>query len=290
MASGITTTGSLADSLPTIIAEARIVREFEGTMPRLVDRYRLAEGTGLSWNEISLSKLTAVGITETTTMDNPQALVDTLFTVTPSQVGVMTIITRRTLARVSKNVVGKVGSLAQNAMQRKKDIDGLAMLDGFSVSQPGAGNTLQHGVISSFVSRISGNTTEPSRAPVYAVLHAFQVKDLQDEIESGIGTYTVPTGLSEEFYRNGFKGSVSMAEVYVDGNISIDASDDAKGGVFSRDALVLVEGMALRTYNEFDPAYGGGADKLYMYDEYAYGERQDVWGYEVYSDALAPTS
>ena len=88
----------------------------------------------------------------------------------------------------------------------------------------------------------------------------------------------------------GFKGSVSNAEVYIDGNITIDSSDDAKGGVFSRDALVLVEGMSLRTYNEFDPAYGGGADKVFIYDEYAFGERRDLWGYEVYSDATAPTS
>ena len=290
MPSNVTTTGALADSLPSVIAEARLVREYAGKMPQLVERHRLAEGSGLTWDEIRLEQLAAMNITETTVLDNGQLLSDTLFSVTPAQVGVLTIITKRTMARVSKNVIGKVGGLAMNAMQRKKDEDGLTMLDGFSTSQPGAGATLQHGVISSFVNRISGNTTEPSYEPVYAILHPFQVKDLQDEIEAGLGTYTVPAGLSEQFYRMGFKGSVSNAEVYIDGNITIDSSDDAKGGVFSRDALVLVEGMSLRPYNEFDPAYGGGADKVFIYDEYAFGERRDLWGYEVYSDATAPTS
>ena len=49
MAAGVTTTSSLADSLPVIKAAARIVREQEGRMPQLVDRQRLAEGTGLTW-------------------------------------------------------------------------------------------------------------------------------------------------------------------------------------------------------------------------------------------------
>jgi len=29
---------------------------------------------------------------------------------------------------------------------------------------------------------------------------------------------------------------------------------------------------------------------VYIYDEYAFGERQDSWGGELYSDATAPTS
>ena len=41
MAVGNSTTGSLADSLPTIIASARNVREQEGAMPQLVDKVTL---------------------------------------------------------------------------------------------------------------------------------------------------------------------------------------------------------------------------------------------------------
>jgi hypothetical protein len=48
-----TTTGALADSLPTMIASARIVREYEGVMPQLCDKQTLAEGTGTGWNEVS---------------------------------------------------------------------------------------------------------------------------------------------------------------------------------------------------------------------------------------------
>lgn len=84
MASGNTITASLNDSLPTVIASARIIREMVGVMPQLVDKVTLGEGIGLSWNEVSLSALTAVAVTETTTLDNPQQISDTLFTVTPT--------------------------------------------------------------------------------------------------------------------------------------------------------------------------------------------------------------
>ena len=130
MPSGWTTTGSLADSLPTVIDSARIVREFEAVIPRLVDRVTLPEGAGLNWDEISLSKLTAQTVTELTILDNPQQLVDTLFSVTPTVVGIQTLITDRTKRRISKQVAAKMGSLAGNAMERKKDTDGIAILDG----------------------------------------------------------------------------------------------------------------------------------------------------------------
>ena len=63
MASGRTTTDSLADSLPTAIAQARLVREKAGVMTSIVDKVTLAANTGTGWNEISLAALTAQAVT-----------------------------------------------------------------------------------------------------------------------------------------------------------------------------------------------------------------------------------
>ena len=289
MASGWTNTGSLADSLPTVIDSARIVREFEAVMPKLVDRVTLPEGTGLNWDEISLAKLTAQTVTESTILDNPQQIQDTLFSVTPTIVGIQTLITDKTKRRISKNVAARIGSLAGNAMERKKDTDGLAILDGATTSLNGANTTLASGVIASAASRITGNTTERGMPPLYTVLHPFQVKDIQDELVSGVGTYAIPAGLTQDTFRQGFSGSLYNTEIYMDGNISIDSSDDAKGGVFAKEAIVLVQGHAPRAESERKPGYGGGSDVMYMYDEYAYGERSaGNWLYEIYSDATSP--
>ena len=290
MAAGVTDTASLADSLPVVRNSARIVREFVGNMTKLVDRTTLPEGTGLTWDEISLAQLTAQNITESTVLDNPQQIQDTLFQITPVQSGIQTMLTDKMKRRITKNVASKIGVLAGNGMERKKDEDALAILDGATTSLGGAGTTMNSGLVSAAVARIRSNTTEASNDRIYTVLHGFQMKPLQDELISGIGTYAVPSGLTEATYRRGFSGSLFNTEVFEDGNITIDGSSDAKGGVFSREAIVLVQGYSPRTATERREDYGGGADVLYMYDEYALGERSaGNWLFEIYTDATAPT-
>lgn len=290
MASGNTTTTSLADSLPTLIMSARVVREQVGGMQALVERQTLGEGVGNTWNEVSMAKLTAQAITETTDLDNPQQISDTLFSITPTVVGIETLITDRVAARISKNAYAKVGGLAQSAIERKKDEDGITMLDGFSTGSPASGSsTLTSGHIAAGVSRIQGNATEPGKPPFRCVLHPYQIKDIQDEIIAGVGTYPIESGLTAEVFARGFAGMVSQAQIYPNGNISI-TGNEAKGGVFAQDALVIVQGRVPRAVPVRKENIGGGATAIYHYDEYAYGERLDIWGFELYSDATAPTS
>ena len=292
MPTGYTTTDALADSLPTIVAAARQVREYEGVMPQLVDHETLDEGEGNTWNEVSFAKLTATSVTETTELNNPQQMSDTLFSITPTVVGLQTLITDRVAARISKNAYSKIGSLGQNAIQRKKDIDGITVLDGATTSLSGAGSTLVSGVIASASVRITSNATEPGLPPIRAVLHGFQIKDLYDELAGSVlGTYPIPDGLTARVYAEGFRGKIHGVEVFEDGNIVIDSSDDAKGGVFAEKGIVLVQGRASRAVAVRKEEIGGGATAMFLYDEYAYGERSaGNWLYEVYSDATSPTT
>lgn len=295
MASGETLTSSLADSLPTIVADARIVREHEGVWMRTTDVRRQEEGTGLSWIENNLAQIAAQGITETTQNQNAQQLADSLISVEPTMTQILLKITDRTYRKVAKVVSSKFGSLAGNAMARKKDEDYLALFSTFSTAvQPGAGTAFAYGYISSAANRIKSNATEPSTAPIFSVLHGFQIKDIQDTIVSGVGTYPIPVGMTEETFRQGFAGTVAGANVFEDGNITIDASDDARGATHSKEGVVSVMGMTIKTETRRDPSFGGGADEIFMTDEYAFVERTSggtqVWAYGHLSDALAPTS
>jgi hypothetical protein len=127
--------------------------------------------------------------------------------------------------------------------------------------------------------------------PYYAILHPFQIKDFYDELTAGLGTYAIPVGLIAETLRAGYKGNISGVMIIEDGNITIDASDDAKGGVFAKEGIVLVMSSHPRHFTRVEPHKGGGGESLWLYEDYAYGERSaGNWLYEVYSDALAPTS
>ncbi len=291
MATGNTTTDALADSLPTVIDGARIVREFEGVMAQLVEKKTLGKGIGLSWNEISLAQLTAQAITETTELDNPQLMSDTLFTITPTVVGLQTLITDRVAARIDKKAFAKTGMLGQNAIIRKMDEDGLTVLDGAATSLAGAGTTLTSGHLSAAVDRISSNATEAGNPPYRIVLHGFQIRDIESEIVAGVGTYPIAEGLTARVFAERFRGMVGGGQLYEDGNITIDSGSDAKGGVFAQEAIVLVQGITPRSEVRREPHIGGGATSMFLYDEYAYGERSaGNWLFEIFSDAAEPTS
>lgn len=290
MATGDTITGSLADSIQVVISSARVVRDFEGVMPRLVDNETLGKGDGLTWNEISLSHLTAVAITESTDLQNPRQFVDTKFSVVPTGVGIMTVITDRVGRRIASKTYKRLGGIAQRAIQRKKDEDGLTALAGATTTMGGSGTTLTTGHISAAARRITSNATEPYNGPIRAVLHGYQIRDIDVELTASVGTYPVTDGMTADVFKNNFRGKIGTAEVFEDGNISF-TSGDATGGVFGQGALVLVEDGAVSHETQRLPNVGGGATALYLYDWYAYGERSSGnWLYKVITDATAPTS
>ena len=242
-----------------------------------------------------MAKLSAQAVTENTELDNPQQMEDTLFSITPTVIGVHTVITDRVALRISANAYAQTGSLAQNAIERKKDQDGITAIDGATTALGGA-NALDSGEIAAAAYRITSNTTEPApaNAPINAIHHGFALKDIDDElIAAGVdqtGGAPLTAGVAVEAYQNRYRGTIAGARLYEDGNITI-TSNLAKGGVFSQMALVLVEGRSPYIETKRLPELGGGATALYHYDEYAYGERSSGnWLYEVQADATAPTS
>lgn len=263
-------------------------------MTQLADRVMLGEGVGNAWHEISLAQLVASAITETTEEDNPQQLSDTDFEITPSVFSVHTVITDRTARNISKNVFAKTGALGQNAIERKKDQDGITALDGATTSLAGTGTALQTGHIAAGAFRIRGNTTEPWDGPVAFVLHSFQMKDLFDELVAGVGTYPVPEGSTAQVFKGGFTLPIASATGFTDDNIVPDSTPDAKGGVFASGtggALVLCQARQPWVKTIRNEKFGGGATEVLHRDEYAYGERSSGnWMFELFSDATVPTS
>lgn len=295
MPTGPTLTSSLDQSLPYSIAKARIVREYEGTFMRTTDQTTLSEGEGLDWNEIAIAALAAQAITESMTLNNPQMLSDTLFSITPLVAGIHVKASNRTWARIASVVKSQanVGKLAQNAMQRYKDENYLALASTFSTgASPGSGNPVQSGHPAAAAYRIRSNVTEPATGPIHGVFHGFQLKDFRDELVAGIGTYTIPAGMTEQVYKNGFRGgTIDGVNIWEDGNITIDSVPDANGMVHAQEAVVQVQGRAVKRYERELPDFGGGGREWFMYDEFAYGERSaGNWAFLLKSDATAPTS
>ncbi len=289
MPSGMTSTTSLADSIPLQINSARQVREFDALYGRVTDKETLPEGQGLSWQENAIAQMVAENVDETSEYDNPQMVEDSFFKITPTTAVCQTRWTKRAEARVAKIVVSKTATLAQNALERLKDETFIAVIAASSNANPGAGSVLSHTDIAANVDNIRGNSTEGAEGPIHTVIHAFQITDLRSEIVVGLGTYAIPEGLTEQFYRRGWEGTVNGSNIWEDNNIVPDSSDDAKGGTFAQEAIIMVQGFSPWMVVDDKPkGYVGRAEDVYHFDEYAFGVRLANWLRTVYSDVTAP--
>ena len=289
MASGDTTTGSLADSLDTIVASARSTREFGGVVPQLCDSKMFDTNTGTAWKEILFAQLEAQAITESTRNDNPQQYADSAITITPQMVQITVFVTDKSRRNVSKLSLAQMGKLPGEALVRKEDEDGLTAMDA-STQMGATGTPIQTGDIASARYIITSNVTEPGPMPIACVHHGYVIKDFVDELIAGVGTYPIPEGATAQVLKGGFTVPVVGVTVVEDGNITIDSTPDAKGFIFSKMAWVLVRGMRVKSETDRKPTWGGGGDLLVMTSEYAYGQRGGGnWSRELIADATAPS-
>ena len=295
MPAGITTTGVLADSLDDIRSSARTIREYGPVMARLVDTTRLRDNIGLDWKEVYLNRLSATNIDELSDLEqSPQEIVDGLFSIRPTAMGMSVFVTDRTKQRINSLVAAKMGVLIENAMARKKDRDLIAIAQSATTDLGTAGSPMDDGFVSAAVARIGANSTEPWDGQTCTVLHPYQKKDIQDTIVAGIGTYTIPTGLSQDVFLKGWSGGTLYdSEVWTDGNIPTDSNDDAIGFTFAKGsggAIVHVEGAATRMITERKENIGTGAEIMYATDEYGNGIRQQAWIYSYTTDVTPPVN
>jgi hypothetical protein len=292
---GETTTAALADSLPTMRMGARLVQEQKGRVRDTVDRVTLGKNIGNSWSEVDFAKLTASTVSETTdNIDSPEQLSDTLITITPTDSGIHILYTDRVADRVISQsaAIVRSGILGMNAILRKEDIDGIAQGRSASTDLGSAGSSLTSTLVRHSKYRISSNTTEPNNGPYHMQHHGFCLADIDDELSAPLGTYEITSGASADTIMNSYTSAPRMLGgvfVHENGNMSIDSSTDSEGFTYSRDGIILVEGMGVRTEVLRRPNIGGGSTSVFMYYEFAWGFRSSGnWAFSITADATAP--
>ena len=299
MAVGENTSGSLSTALPSIFAEARRIREQKsGTWERTTTVKRQKEGEGYDFQWFTLNQIDSQDISETGTNNNFQQFAGSVQNTTPEMTQVIIKATDRMYRKVSKNVTAQLGPSAGNAMARKKNRDYLSLATTFATTaSPGTGQPIGSGHVAAAVVNATSNTTEPAMTAISTVLHGFQIYDLHVEQVAAIGTYAIPAGMTEQVFRNGFKGQVAGSMIFEDGNIQLTSTPDANGMTHAREGVYSVMGMTLKTEKDRDMYFGGGADVISLTDEYAFSENRSgtagttqVFCYRHLSDATAPTS
>ena len=293
MATGRTFVTTVEEGLETSIASARAEGEFPANvMLKLGDRQRLAEHTGTAWREALAAKITAQTYGETDVIDNPQELDLSIIALSPQLVVVEHFISKRIEARLSSKAFITFGRLAQNAMDRKMDVDGIAVFAQATTTLGGSG-TATVGHVAAAVTRIASDSTEPGPLPIHAVLHGYQLYDLQSEILGGVGTYPIPQGYTAQVFNEGYKGQLGItgANIWLDGLIAVSSTPTVRGGVFSHMGIVFIQGMSPWKETLDEPRRGYGGVSVFLKNEYQWGERSPGnWLYGELHDGTDPTA
>lgn len=313
---GPTTPVLAGNLLKLMLAKARMTTQQDGNLTDLFQTDALPNGMGTTWNSTKFGTLQAYSLTQGVDMTQMQALTGANVTVTPAEVGVQVVVTRKALAQWSEDVAEKAGVIMRQAMDRKKDADIAGLFAGFSRRVGAAGAAFSLGHITAGVAVLAsgppnvggvaisaGNATNAMEGPFVFVVRPEPMHSLLRSLIGGpdasaptVGTTSVGLsgGMADKFAREGQSRSIGMvggASGYRNANLSKDTSDDSSGFIGARDAIVYVpmnyEGLGgiIKEVDESLRAY-----EIDYVEDYGFGELDDTHGVELLLDATAPTS
>jgi N4-gp56 family major capsid protein len=294
-----TTISELQDTVDTIHERALLTSQFGNPMAALC--WKINKGKGQSTVNIPyFNTITADVLTEGVDMVTDKKMQDTNVQVALNEVGAKIILTDVALEDDKEELQGIAGNMLGNAIAKKQDQDLLALLDNGTNSLAGSGTTLTMGHFAAAKALLLGNAESsggPAPMPYVAVIHPFQTLDLVDVMTpivpvvsaASIGYQAMPGSFGEDVLRNYTISRIFGMNVVEDGNLTIDASADAKGGVFAQGnqgAIALVTARSWDVRPERDESLRGW--ELNCVGRYGVGNYLNGWTVELYADATTP--
>ena len=230
------TTTTLNDLLPSIVAEALFVANERSIMRGLVRNYSLGQGQGKTVTVPIYPKSTAAALTEGTPLTNT-AISTNGATLTIAEVGLMTSVTDMSMVGSSSNVVADIGRLFGEAIARKMDLDLTALFGSLGAGVGDATTAITAAKIFEAVAKLRAEGYDTTN-DCAIVLHPLIAYDLKSTITS---TFAAPASMiGNSALENGFIGMLAGCPVYETSNMAIDTNaGDYNGAIIHRDALGL---------------------------------------------------
>lgn len=275
------TTSTLNDLLPSIVAEALFVASEASIMRNLVRNYTIPMGSGKTITVPRYPQVSAAALTEGTDMSNTAVSTDGAV-LTVSEVGVMTVVTDLARMASASNVIADVGRLFGEAIARKIDTDLTALFDGFSTNALGDGTTaITAAAIFQAVAKLRSAGVPPT--DLFCVLHPAIAYDLKANMTN---TFANPNAgiLQNEAMATGYVGTLAGVPIFETSNMAnTGTTGDYKGGLFHRDALGLAFLQDIKIETQRDASLRG--DELVATAVYGVGELYDGYGVELHYDS-----
>jgi len=274
------TTTTLNDLLPSIVAEAMFVAGERSIMRGLVKNYTLSPGQGKTVTVPIYPLQTAVGVTEGDEVGNTAVSTDSaLLTVTTA--AIRTLVTDLAVASAASNVVGDLGRLFGEAIARKVDTDLLALMSGFSGTVGAVDAALSAAVIAKAAATLRARGV-PAQ-DLACVVNPYVAYDLKANLTN---TFANPNGglVQNEAMSTGYVGMLFGIPVYESSLIANNGTTgDYVGGVFHREALGLAMIGDINIETQRRASFLGTDIVASMH--YGVGELYDGYGVGVIADS-----
>ena len=277
------TTTTLNDLLPQIVAEAMFQANEKSIMRGLVKNFTMPLNSGKSIVVPTYPTVAAAAVAEGTDLSNT-AVSTGGATLTVSEVGVMTTITDMAIRSSASNVIADIGKVFGEGIAKKMDQDLMSNFDNFSTEVGDGTGAISVNSIFQAVANLRANGV-PS-TDLACVLHPMVAYDLK----AAIGASAYAGGdLQTEALRSGYVGTLAGVPIFESSNMT-DASDndpgttgDYKGGLFHRDALGLAMMQDIQIEQQRDASLR--ATELVATAVYGKGEIFDSYGIEMEFDS-----
>jgi N4-gp56 family major capsid protein len=271
------TTTTLNDLLPSIVAEAMFVANERSIMRGLVKNYTLAAGQGKTVTVPIYPKVDAAAITEGDPVSN-SAVSTSGVTLTVATNAIRTMVSDLSVAASASNVVADLGRLFGEGIARKIDKDLTALFAGFSAGKGDYTTPLTAAEIFESVAKLRGAGVDPSG--IVCVLHPEIAYDLKKALTTN-GNVAFTAGafgnVANEAMQMGYVGQLAGVPVFETSNIDYDTNaGDFPGAVFHRDALglALIGDVQIETARRIDYL----STEIVASCHYGVGELQDGLG------------
>jgi len=271
------TTTTLNDLLPSIVAEAMFVANERSIMRGLVRNYTLGAGQGKTVTVPVYPQVTAAAITEGDIVANT-AVSTSGATLTVATNAIRTMVSDLSVQASAASVVADLGRLFGEGIARKLDKDLTALFAGFSAGKGDYTTALTAADIFESVAKLRGQGVDPSG--IVCVLHPEIAYDLKKALTTN-GNVAFTAGafgnVANEAMQAGYVGQLAGVPVFETSNIDYDTNaGDIPGAVFHRDALglAMIGDIAIETARRIDYL----STEIVASAHYGVGELQDGLG------------
>lgn len=278
------TTSTLNDLLPSIVAEAMFVASERSIMRGLVRNYSIPAGSGKTITVPRYPAQTAAAVTEGDEVSNTAVSTDGV-TLTVSTAGIRTIVTDLARTSAASNVVADLGRLFGEAIAKKVDVDLLALFSGFSVGVGAATDVITPAKIAEAIAKLRAAAVPSDN--LACVLHPYIAYDLKAALTTSGNTAFVANAMGEvanEAMRMGYVGQLFGVPIFESANMAdTGTAGDYVGAVFHRDALGLAMIGDINIETQRRASYIG--DDVVASMHYAVGELYDGYGIKITADS-----